>query len=423
MADIISSLFGLTPIQEEIALKQRERQYGLGQLYGQATVNTNAPVAKQQAYIGKQAAQSALGGMAVRGLGSLFGVQDKELKRASDLESILNQTQQEVGGDPTQLYPLLQQRLADAGYTREAMQVGQVGQKAIQEAKLKSAQIGQESAQTQKWQSETKLKDLEIQQKILETGSIPAKAQVLQSRIPELSLEQATALASDPALLREVLKESADATQVVETQEGQILFNKRTGQPIANLGRSPDRGTRITNVLPGGSSTEDVVRISNDYEKTIGDKKDKLTSVQEGLRLANLAMSNPSASSALDAYMVKLVQDDGKISNQDIQLAKSGNASIVQKFGDSLTQWLAGKPTKLTLDQKIEVIKAIEASSAESYNKELARFSKKWGTSPIGKNTIEALTEGQNYQVPENIEYEYKTIDGKTYRRPKRTTK
>jgi hypothetical protein len=154
MADIISSLFGLTPIQEEIALKQRERQYGLGQLYGQATVNTNAPVAKQQAYIGKQAAQSALGGMAVRGLGSLFGVQDKELKRASDLESILNQTQQEVGGDPTQLYPLLQQRLADAGYTREAMQVGQMGAKEIQAAQLNQAKLLTEQAQLAKAQQE-----------------------------------------------------------------------------------------------------------------------------------------------------------------------------------------------------------------------------------------------------------------------------
>lgn len=150
MADIISSLFGLSPIQEEITQKQRERQFGLGQLYGQATVNTNAPVAKQQAYINKQGAQGALGGMAVRGLGSLFGVQDKELKRASDLEAILNQTQQEVGGDPTQLYPLLQQRLADAGYTREAMQVGQVGTELVQKALLNKATIAEKEAQALK---------------------------------------------------------------------------------------------------------------------------------------------------------------------------------------------------------------------------------------------------------------------------------
>lgn len=420
MMDIVTTLFGLSNPRQEAEQRQREQQFNLGQLYGQATVNTKAPIQRQQAYINKQAAQSALGGMAVRGIAGLFGVEDEELQRVSNLERILGETQQEVGNDPSLLYPALQQKLANAGYTKEALQVAQVGQSAIQQQQLNQAKIGQEQAQMQKYKSESSLKEKELQKMLLEEGSIPAKAQVLQSRIPELSLEQAKALASDPALLREVLKESTDATQVVETQEGQILFNKRTGQPIANLGKSPERGTKITNVMPGGSSTEDVVRITNDFEKVLGAKKDKLSSIQEALHQANLVMTNPTAGANLDSYMVRLVQDDGKISNQDIQMAKSGNASIIQKFGDNLKQWLEGKPTKLTLAQKIEVIKAIEASVAESYNKELARFSKKWGTSPIGQNTIEALTENQEYKIPEVIEYEYKTIDGKTYRRPKR---
>lgn len=410
MAEIVNSLFGLPSQEVRNQLLQRQADFS-----NQFASTYNDPTDRRNALLG-----GAVGNALANFGAGLFGVQDPALQRATDLERILGETQQEVGNDPTLLYPALQQKLANAGYSREALQVAQAGQSVLQQQQLNQAKIGQETAQMQKYKSESALHQQELQQKVLETGSIPAKAQVLKSRMPELSLEQATALASDPALLREVLKEQTDATQVVETQEGQLLINKSNGKVITNLGRSPERGTKITNVMPGGSSTEDVVRISNDFEKTLGVKKDKLTSVQEALRQANLTMTNPTASANLDAYMVKLVQDDGKISNQDIQMAKSGNASIVQKFGDNLTQWLAGKPTKLTLDQKIEVIRAIETSAAESYNKDLSRFRKKWGTSPIGQNTIEALTENQEYKIPEVIEYEYKTVDGKTYRRPKR---
>lgn len=154
MADIVTSLFGLANPQQQIRDNQRQRDFSIAELYGQATVNTKAPIAVQQAYINKQGAQGALAGMAVRGLGSLFGVQDPELKRVSDLERILGETQQEFGNDPTQLYPALQKRLAESGYTKEAIQVGQVGQQAIQQATLNQAKLATEEAQLAKAQQE-----------------------------------------------------------------------------------------------------------------------------------------------------------------------------------------------------------------------------------------------------------------------------
>lgn len=152
MADIISSLFGLTPIEQGVEDAARKRQFDLASLYGQATVNTNAPLAKQQAYINKQGAQGALAGMAVRGLGGLFGMKDEQLQRASDLESILSQTQQEFGNDPQAFYPNLQKRLAEAGYSREALQVGIAGQKEIQDSILSKAKLDTEQAQLLKAQ-------------------------------------------------------------------------------------------------------------------------------------------------------------------------------------------------------------------------------------------------------------------------------
>ena len=153
MADIVESLFGLTPIRQQVDLYNRAQDLDLGTLIGQATVNQYAPLDRQKAYIAQQGAQAALGGMAVRGLGSLFGLQDPMLKRATGLEAILQSTQQDLGeeaNNPTVFYPELQKRLADNGFTREALQVGQVAQKAIQDYGLTQAKLMTERAQLAK---------------------------------------------------------------------------------------------------------------------------------------------------------------------------------------------------------------------------------------------------------------------------------
>jgi hypothetical protein len=151
MADIVSSLFGLP--RQEIEQQARARDLELGSLYGNAIINPYGDPQAQQLLAKQQASQFALGGALTRGIGGMFGLQTPELKRATDYESILQSTQQELGdqvNNPAVLYPALQQKLAQAGFTREAMQVGMVGQKAIQEAGLNQAKIATEQAQLAK---------------------------------------------------------------------------------------------------------------------------------------------------------------------------------------------------------------------------------------------------------------------------------
>lgn len=137
MAEIVNSLFGLSPIQ--VRQQQDLENQAFGSKIAQSYFD---PTDRENAYRG------AMVGNAIAKLGgSLFGLQTPELKRATDLESILQQTIQEVGSqDPTQLYPVLANRLGAAGYGREAMQVGQIGQKAIQESQLNRATIAEKQA-------------------------------------------------------------------------------------------------------------------------------------------------------------------------------------------------------------------------------------------------------------------------------------
>jgi hypothetical protein len=165
MADIVSSLFGLSPIREEAEMRARQRDLDLGTLYGAATVNRRGSPAQMQTYINQQGAQAALAGAGVRALGGLFGLQDPQLQRATQLESLLGETQMELGemaNDPTQFYPTLQNKLSNAGFTREAMLAGQAGQKAIQEFGLSQAKVGSEQAKQQKYQMEALSKQQDI---------------------------------------------------------------------------------------------------------------------------------------------------------------------------------------------------------------------------------------------------------------------
>lgn len=147
MADIVNSLFGLPSedVRQQLYQQQQDFSTQYANTYGNEYDKRNA----------------LLGGMvgnAVANLGAgIFGVQDPRLKRATTLESILQSTQQELGenvNNPAVLYPALQQRLAEAGFSREAMQVGQVGQKAIQEAQLNQVKTETEVAQGQKFKAE-----------------------------------------------------------------------------------------------------------------------------------------------------------------------------------------------------------------------------------------------------------------------------
>jgi len=267
--DLVNSLFGLPP-QEQLRQQQLSRDVGLGGLFAAATVNPYAAPSVQDAYLKQQQAQFALGSMGARGAGSLFGFQDPELQRVSTLEGILQGVSEEVDiNNPVQFYPTLQKRLQEAGFSQEAAQVGMAGQEAIQNFGLTQAKVGAEQARASRFQAQADTEQMIQQEKALGLASIEGRASLLQTRNPDLTPEQAFAIASDPVAFREMVKENPEATQVVETQQGQILINKRTGETIANLGPSPDRRTSV-NVSVAGTA-------ENEYAKSVG----KATAVQD----------------------------------------------------------------------------------------------------------------------------------------------
>lgn len=134
MADIVNSLFGLSPqeMRAEKLAANRERSLGLGQLAPQGWGATVASAGDIGFAIGE-------------GLGSLFGMQDPALTKAKNIENVLFSVQNELGpdavGDPTKLYPLLAERLNEAGLSREATKVSLMGTDEIAKFQKTQAEI------------------------------------------------------------------------------------------------------------------------------------------------------------------------------------------------------------------------------------------------------------------------------------------
>lgn len=362
MADIVSSLFGLSPIRQEAEMAARARDLDLGTLYGMATVNERAPVAKQQAYINRQGAQAALAGTALRGLGNLFGIQDPMLQRATQLESILGETQAELGEDvnnPVAFYPTLQKKLADAGFQREALQVGQQAQKAIGEYTLNQAKVTNELTQAQKFKAEA-LKALREDDPAQKLFFEMAKNATPQSVARAINAGYDLALLDSP----EKTKYSPLAQQLIDAGYvyGSPQFNQKMNELIdaERVGKAKGTG----NVSIGGISI-DTGKISEEAGKLVGrdvatieNKYTALDSVADALAMVDAGI-NAGFYGPTKQFVTKAtggtIGSQVKVENTERFLSYVGNVVIprLQEFGGNdsveelkyLRQVMAGEIT------------------------------------------------------------------------------
>ena len=244
MATLLEGLFGLRPnLESQQENMQVDRGMGFGELLGRAGVNPYAPKAVQDAYLGRQAATGALVGKAMNTAAGLFGIETPELQRAKGMESILQQTQADTDlNNPAEFYPTLAKRMADAGFTQEAIQIGQVGAKAIQDFNLNTSAIAKDTAQTNKFRAEALAK--------LREKTDPLVATLLAAGLEEGSPEFIAAMKA------KVEKEIGRPTKTVETTGGILLIDEKTGETIQNLGQPVDRSSKVsvTNVQEANES-------------------------------------------------------------------------------------------------------------------------------------------------------------------------
>ena len=211
MAEVINSLFGITPesltTQRDQALQQEAMQYAKMDPFQRATAGI---------YSGANRLGGAIGGM--------LGAQDPEMQKAAALQNIMKQANTTT---PEGLATLAQ-TLGSQGFGQQAMQA----MDKAQAMKLTGAKISAEEALAQQRGREKAAAD--PFQKLLEKGVYTTESLKKYKTSEDVGdLE---------------LKTSDAKTQVVDTADGQLLINSATGEIIANIGKKavkPGIGSEI----------------------------------------------------------------------------------------------------------------------------------------------------------------------------------
>lgn len=407
MAEIISGLFGVSP---ELLQQQRAQQ---DMIRAQQIAQTQRnPIG---AAIGLQFGQS-LG----RGLLGGLGFQDPELQRATQLQNVLQETQAELGqeglANPELLYTTLANKLNTAGFAKEAALTAIQGQSAIADYRKGVAErtkLGADTtlslAKAQK-ELQPKLDDIEVlfnardrlnkddpnyQTKL---AAIDSK---IENEVSNLKLEENVVRINQKIANGTA---TAEDRELLKSLEGYQTRVKKAGKAETNI-----------TVPVGGSSTIDVGRLEDSFKTLVGPSRENLSSIRKAIVVANEAVGgSPTANEQLNTAIADLYQS-GKLSNQDIErVANAG--SLPQKIVNGISKLARGVDADITLQDKIAFIKAMEKLYAESNNAAVDRFEKVWGTTPIGKETVKAYTEGSRYSLstPKTTETR-KTSSGTSY--------
>jgi hypothetical protein len=361
MADIVSSLFGLTPLAQQVEEYNTGRDLELGNLIATAGLNQYAPPERQRAYLAQQGAQAALAGKAIRGIGGLFGMQDPQLQRASQLEGILQTTQQELGEDvnnPMSFYPTLQKKLTDAGFSREALQVGQQAQKAISDYTLNQAQVTNELTQAQKFKAEAlkALREDDPAQKLF--------FEMAKNATPK-SVARAINAGYDLAMLDspEKTKYSPLAQQLIDAGYvyGSPQFNQKMTELIdaEKVGKSKGSGNVSVNLgIDTGKIGEEAGKVVGKDVGAIENKYSALDSVEDALSMVDAGI-NAGLYGPTKQFVTKAtggaIGSQAKVENTERFLSYVGNVVIprLQEFGGNdsveelkyLRQVMAGEIT------------------------------------------------------------------------------
>lgn len=220
MAGIIPSLFGPTP-QELMSLKRKEEAQTIAQA--------------GQTFGAKGASGAAIGTLLGRGVNTLFGLEDPEVKKATDVYAILKTTQQELGADatdPTKLYPALQANFANAGYGDIAEKVSTEGATKILDWNTKQATIKQKAFDLENDQN-AKAAVVRVQDLAASENRVPTNEELITAVSPFVSADRLVPLlqtSADKAAYRDIMKYQIDMKyeenkqRAVERKEDKLFF-------------------------------------------------------------------------------------------------------------------------------------------------------------------------------------------------------
>jgi hypothetical protein len=372
MAQQQMSLFGPSLAQAQAGLMQED----------EAITSKLAQLTPEQ-----QLTRVALQGgrQAGRALGGLFGIEDPRLKEAAQQEAIFKELKDSGVDfkDPEKLYNALSDAYQARGMVDKAI-VTAAKLEDIKATKLKSeAEIGLKSAQATKALADAR-------KALTENLPTVAKLQKLRDdlRAARPNAESDQQLAEIDQKLKEldnaINKESTFAPLAAKEKSLQKVGVSTTGQ-IVYLDPNTSRQVTInadgsqvpfTGQIRQGSSTNITINTPQTAalvaqgQAATKQINDRVTAIDSSLTLIN--QGTPFSEAALRQEISSIFGDANKAKTEIEALANTG--SLDQRIANRITQFINGKDTKVTNEDRKAVLLALRKKEQAQYERRLTPF-------------------------------------------------
>lgn len=338
---IVGGLFGMTPEQYGMALRQQEQA-------------TGAQLARLSPFEQGQAAIYSGGAQLGRGLGGLMGVEDPQLKVISTRNALARQFDINTPQGLAQYGQALQQ----AGDLQGAAQIGSLAREALfKESQItknlregRAAGVGPEGMRAQR---EAQLQQALRQLKASEQS--PEVQNAIQLYTDELNALQRGGQGGLPAIAK---LQSYRESLVAQLGENHPKV-REVDQAIK--AETEGKGTKI-NV---GLSTVD--KEANLRQNFTAETKPITTAVSAADKIEKLLSTNTSLGDIIAKKQFAKVAGDNNISNKDVaELANYGD--LGQRLAGTLSQFFEGKYTQGQREEALGLVAKLKSDAANQYS-------------------------------------------------------
>lgn len=176
--------------------------------------------------------------------------------------------------------------------------------------------------------------------------------------------------------------------QLSQTEKAAV--NKRVEE---EQGRKAEKGAaKFT--MPGQKEPIDIPKLRKNLRETLDPYKSTIDAGDAAIKLLTQAKTTNNASSfnAGITELAKMTQGGGRLSNQDVELARKDPA-VLSRAADMISTAALGRPTGYTIDDIIKTVKTLREVAAAKYTRELNTQKKIAAKAKIDRETIDVLFE------------------------------
>lgn len=365
-----------------------------------------------------------------RGLAGILGAEDPQLRLISTRQSALQGINL---NDPESIFTAARQ-LADAGDQQGALMLADYGRKAQADKAL--AEKNARERMSPALQAAGRVRELTIAKQKLLTEGVSAESpeiKIIDAEIASLSRggagkpqtfgenREAKALELfdkpfvelSPAERKTVNDElekpekaakaptfGVDREAVAQEVYGKSFFElSQTEKAAVNKRVEEEQGRRAEKaspkfVMPGQKEPIDIPKLRKTLMETLDRYKSTIDAGDSAISLLTQAKQSNNASSfnAGITELAKMTQGGGRLSNQDVELARKDPA-VLSRATDMISTAVFGRPSKYTIDDILKTVKTLREVAAVKYTRELNTQKKIAAKAKIDQETIDVLFE------------------------------